>query len=317
MASYFRVFKKIREMNIRNTLWIVLFVNPWLIYSFAQDNPSPNGVGVSHYIASTILSEQRQIQVHLPASYDDTDHTYPVLYILDGQRFFLYGVSLMTTFKQYELTPEFITVCITNSYPQRFSHFSDGSKKFMGFLKSELIPFVEEHYRTTDTRLLFGWEYAGGFAFNLITKEPSLFDGYLLASPFPIDSHLSALDSLSELKTSLFFSMIPHEFDVNRGVDHLDSLLTLRNKDGLTWKYLKLVNEEHRSTPYPTLYHGLRNYFQYYPEMQVDDLSTFVEAGGMDFAYRYAKERSVQFGFEPELSTWTKFTIPAKRYAGQ
>jgi len=75
------------------------------------------------------------------------------------------------------------------------------------------------------------------------------------------------------------------------------------------WTFELLEDEVHRSTPYYTLFHGLMHHFFYYPEMQVDDLQTFVEQGGITFAEHYYQERSKLFGFENTISDWTRFTI--------
>ncbi|WP_151997125.1 MULTISPECIES: alpha/beta hydrolase-fold protein [unclassified Imperialibacter] len=275
----------------------------------AQVSTTENIVGANHSIASKILGEERQIQVYLPDGYGEEEKRYPVIFILDGQRFFLHTVGLAATFKQYQLAPEFIVVGITNSYPQRFNHFADGKQQFAEFIEKELIPYVESSYRTSGERLLFGWEYAGSFAFHILTNHPSLFDGYMLASPFPLLDKVDVLDKLPALNKSLYFSVSPNEFEVNRGVDKLDSLLSEKDLPGLNWTCFRLENEEHRSTGYSTLYHGLRKYFGYYPELQVDDLQAFVEAGGMAYAHSYTKERASRYGFSPDMSLWSRFTI--------
>ncbi len=284
----------------------------FLIFSFhshAQNTISENVVGHNHQVNSEILDENRQIQVYLPDEYEDSNKKYPVLYLLDGQRFFLYGVNLVETFNQFNLTPDFILVGINNSYPQRFSHFSSQKENFITFIKNELVPYVEDKFRTTNERMLFGWEYGGSLAFNILLKDSYLFSGYFLASPFPIKERVDTLVKISKLESSLFFSVSPNEFAVNHGVNTLDSILTNHTIEGLDWTFMKLNNEEHRSTAYPTLYHSLRKYFGYYPELQVDDLSLFLEQGGVEYAINYYQKRSELYDFSPELTTWTKFTI--------
>ena len=51
-------------------------------------------------------------------------------------------------------------------------------------------------------------------------------------------------------------------------------LLSQKNIEGLKWTFLKLDAEKHRSTGYPTLYHGLRNYYKYYQEFEKLSLNT-------------------------------------------
>lgn len=275
----------------------------------AQTDGSENIVGTNYSIDSKVLDETREVQVYLPLDYAESNKRYPVLYVLDGQLFFNTVVSLTNKFKQSRLTPEFIIVGITSSYPQRFGHFSNGRDKFLEFMNSELIPFIESSFRSNDEKLLFGWEYAGSMGFYHMLNKANTFNAYLLASPYPIWNEIDTVDGISSLDTKLFFAVSPNEFDVNHGTEKLDARLTTNNMEDLDWTYLKLENEEHHSTGYPTLYHGLRSYFKYYPEFQEDSFKKFIKSGGLDHAYAYAKKRGEKYGFSSELSSWSKYTI--------
>ncbi len=278
-------------------------------FVFAQNDLTDNVVGKNHVINSEVLKENRQIQIYLPPNYEDSKENYPVLYVLDGQRFFLYAVSLSQSFKQFQLTPDFIVVGINTEYPKRFQYLGEGKEAFIEFLKTELTPYIDANFRTNQERLLFGWEYGGSFVFNTMLSNPTLFDAYIMASAYPIMDKIEELNSVSELNTNLFFSVSPDEYEVKHSAEQLNTLLTTKNVGGLEWSYLKLDIEKHRSTAYPTLYHGLRNYFKYYQEFEVDNLEKFINAGGMKYANNYAKERVERHGFSPELSLWSKYTI--------
>ncbi len=279
----------------------------------AQEASTPNIVGSNYTIDSKILNEARQIQVFLPDGYANEDHQYAVLYLLDGQRFFLPAVGLYQSFKQYKLTPGFIVVGITNSYPQRFRHFTRGAANFAKFITSEVVPFINNKFRTNDDNLLFGWEYAGSLALKIMTESSTNFKGYLLASPFPIEQRINDLDSLlqsgKQFRNHLFFGVSDAEGMVGEGTDKLAQLWKKNKGDNTNWQYLRLANEEHRSTGYPMLYHGLRNYFGNYPELQVNDLQAFLDAGGLDYANNYNQIRAEKYGFDQGFSEWTKFTI--------
>lgn len=279
-------------------------------FSFSQTSLQDNIVGSNLYIESEILEEKRLVQIYLPSNYEESEEKYPVVYLLDGQLFFNHAISLSNKFRQSKLTPDFIIVGINTSYPQRFGHFSNGMDKFIEFMSEEMIPYIEVNYRTNNEKILFGWEYAGSLGFNNMLKNTIAFDGYLLASPFPIWDQIDNLDSLDSTNMMLYFSSIgPDEFSVYHGTHKLDSCLSRKNISGIDWSYSELLNEEHHSTGYPTLYHGLRKYFKYYPEFQEDSFQKFIEAGGLDYADEYAKERSRKYGFSPELSSWSKYTI--------
>ncbi len=274
-----------------------------------QSEGIPNVVGTNHLLSSKILNEEREVQIYLPPDYLDSDKTYPVVYVLDGQRFFLHVISLSQSFQQFQLAPEFIIVGIKNSYPDRFRHFGEGKDNFKGFLKDELMPYVNENFRTKGENLLFGWEYGGSFVFHVMMDQPTLFNAYLVASPFPIFDAIDELDTSSYLSAQLYFAVSPDEYDVRHGTEKLNRKLISNPIDGLDWKYFEFELEEHRSTGYPTLYHGLRDYFKYYQEFETDNLHKFINAGGLAYALNHTKERAKRYGFEPGLSLWSRFTI--------
>ncbi|KYG79140.1 alpha/beta hydrolase-fold protein [Roseivirga echinicomitans] len=280
-----------------------------VLYLQAQKAETNNIVGTNHFIDSEILEETKQIQVYLPPGYSETDKDYPVLYLLDGQQLFTYAVSLSNTFKQFDLTPDFIIVGINTPYRQRYANYINGTDNFIGFMGKELIPYVEKSFRVNDEKLLFGWQYAGSLGFDIMLNKTIPFDAYFIASPFPIKDKVAALDSITITNKALYFAVSPNEYEVNHGTNKLDSLLSIKKISGLDWSYFELVNEEHQSTAYPTLYHSLRTYFKYYPEFQVNNLQAFIGNGGLEYAYAHTKQRALIYGAPPELPTWSKYTI--------
>jgi predicted esterase len=275
----------------------------------AQNSFANNIVGTNQYIKSKVLNEERQIQIYLPPHYKDSKEKYPVIYVIDGQRFFLYAVSLSQSFNQFQLTPDLIVVGINTDYPKRFQDLGDGKERFIEFLGNELKTYVNLNFRTNDENLIFGWEYGASLVFNTMLSNYKLFDAHIMASAYPIMDMIKGLNSVNELNTQLYFSVSPDEYDVKHSAIKLDSLLSQKHIKGLQWSFLNLEIELHQSTAYPTLYHGIRNYFQFYPEFENNNLQNFINAGGMDYANHYVVERAKRHGFSPELSLWSKFTI--------
>lgn len=272
-----------------------------------------NTLGVNYTIHSKSLNEDRQIQVFIPDSYNTSNKKYPVLYMLDGQRLFPYGVSLLKSFTHFRETPEFIVVGITNKYPDRFGHFIDTEKRFLKFIEEDVISLIDNNYRTTDQRILFGWEYGGSFVIQTMMDKPHLFDAFLTASPFPLDNKMEELDkflsSNSKINTMLYFSVSPNENQVTIGTKKLDSILKLKAPKTLNWNYTELENEEHLSTPYSTIYFGLKKFYHYYPELQFNSLEEFKNIGGLNYVYEYYKKRALEYEFSSNLSDWTMFSL--------
>ena len=256
-----------------------LFVLLCIPTDFVSAQDQAITIGKRMIIPSTILGGNREIQIHLPKSYGESSDEFPVLYVLNGQRWFLYAVNLEETLHNLELTPEFIVVGISTNNEQgnaRFAFFNQNSDKLLDFLKNELIPYIDSRYSTTDERLLFGWEYAGAFTIESIFQQPELFNAYMATSPFPVSGRrLDVIDSLLnvqlETDTFLYFAASANEGSVTDGASQLDSLLQAKAPASLQWTYQNLDYEEstgiaHLTTPFRGMYHGLRTYYEDYPD---------------------------------------------------
>jgi len=295
---------------IRLYVVIITALNPLT----AQITGSDNIVGKNYTITSQILNEDRNIEVYLPESYYKApEKTYPVMYILDGQRFFLHTVSLHQTFVEFSLTPEFIIVGINNIQSRRNATFSSGAKLFSNYIEHEVIQFIDQNFRTSNDRLLYGWAYGGGFVLQNLISKPELFNTYLAASPFPVFSKIKALDSLSKqsstVKKLLYYSSDINEAVVKRGTDSLNAMFAKPNSKHLKVFYQGLHGEEHRSTPYTTLYHGIKRHFYNYPQLKLTNLEDYKAKGGMDYVYSYYKQRAIDYGLSTDLSSFAKYAL--------
>jgi enterochelin esterase-like enzyme len=286
--------------------------------TFAQFIELDNVIGKKYIIKSDVLNEDRTIQVYTPESYiTSTNKKYPVLYILDGQRLFLHGVSVIQSFTaQFNLSPDIIVVGINNKYPDRFNHFL--GTDFLDFIEEELITYIDAKYQTSDERLIFGWEYGGAFVIGSIIDRPHLFDAHIAASPYPIHEDrfdgTSRIDMLKEkleqpFSSFVYFTVSANEGMVEDGTNQLEALLKNKAPKTLQWDYRVIEGAEHRATAYPGLYHGLRSYYHNYPELQFKDLADFKARGGMEFVNEYYKGRTKRFGFSEDLTPWSMFAL--------
>lgn len=286
------------------------FIN---INSFAQTSLGKNIVGENFRINSEILNENREIQVFLPKDYSESSNNYPVIYLLDGQRLFLHGVSLYQSLVEFKLTPEFIVVGITNVQSNRMRTFSAKAGDFSNYLEKEVVPFIDSRFRTSNKRLLYGWAYAGGFGLETFMAKPKLFDGFIISSPFPVSSKMERFSAFlsknKTLDTFLYFSSDINEFGVKEGTEKLNTFLTNNTETKLRWHFRELVGEDHGSTPYAILYHGLKEYFENYREISFKDLKEFNKKGGMMFVKDYYNKRSKLYSLPNEMSVFTKYSL--------
>jgi predicted alpha/beta superfamily hydrolase len=152
-------------------------------------------------IKSTSTGRDYDLYIHIPKQYDkDQTAKYPVLYVLDGQWEFKLVDQVVGGLVYDQYMPDVIIVGITYSgenadydglramdftpTPIEELKGSGDGPKFLKFLKTELIPFVEASYRVDPTRrVLMGGSFGGLFALYAMFSDPSLFSAYLAACP--------------------------------------------------------------------------------------------------------------------------------------
>ena len=146
-------------------------------------------------IDSKILGEARSVLIRTPASYATGARSYPVLYLTDGDRQLPHTAATIDFLTREGRMPEVILVGITNTDRTRDltpTHVdqtaldgqqfrfptSGGADKFLSFIETELIPYVEANYRTEPFRILAGHSFGGLFAMHALLSRPRLFNGH-------------------------------------------------------------------------------------------------------------------------------------------
>ncbi len=163
-----------------------------------------NRVGILQTEDRRLFSHQTEIEyqlaVWLPDGYASSGKRYPVLYILDGDTDFGMATSFLPVMSWIDQTPEMIIVGIGYNrdmtewgalreldfkIPEVQADPPDShADRFLAALKEEIIPFVDENYRTEPReRTLYGYSSGGFFTLYTLVNEPGLFCHYLAGSP--------------------------------------------------------------------------------------------------------------------------------------
>lgn len=157
-------------------------------------------IGKRFLIKSEILDSDREISVYLPNSYSDNNYIeYPVLYLLDGRKFFnsFSGVITQLSSDASPQVPEMIVIGIssqdrvkdsspTNSLigytgeEEKGLEISGGANDFIQFIQKELIPLVEKNYRTNSYRTFVGYSFTGLPILQALFSIPETFNSYLV-----------------------------------------------------------------------------------------------------------------------------------------
>ena len=148
------------------------------------------GFGQSNYLVknqvlkSEILQEKRLISIKTPIDYAQASQRYTVLYVLDGEWIFQYAQGVVD-FLSNDLSPlpPLIVVGIHNTDRYRdlgvTYNTQDGYFKFVKFMEKELMPYINQNYRTNGFNLIYGWSSGSGMVSALMNQKLNLFDAYL------------------------------------------------------------------------------------------------------------------------------------------
>lgn len=165
-------------------------------------------LGQTDQIYSTILKENRTINIYFPEGYNSTDTIkYPIIYILDGgiKEDFIHLVGIVRYYTQPWIAqfPKSIVVGIENTDRKRDFTFAvanleflekEGFKKesfpqygksaaYIAFLESELQPYMENKYHANKDRTVIGESLAGLLASEILVEKPDLFSKYIIIAP--------------------------------------------------------------------------------------------------------------------------------------
>ena len=172
----------------------ILFTAPLL---FAQMTSIP--IAKLETLHSTIVGEDYKLQISLPYPFNPENNKYPVLFYLDAfstsggmnefakmqmvsknlEQFVMVGISYNTNPRAYVKLRERDYIPPINK-----TDTIHGGDKFLSFIKTELIPYMETNYGTDpNDRGLLGFSYGGLFTTWAFKEEPELFNRLAILSP--------------------------------------------------------------------------------------------------------------------------------------
>jgi predicted alpha/beta superfamily hydrolase len=146
---------------------------------------------------------------------------------------------------------------------------SGGNERFLQFIREELMPYVNSHYKTEPNNILAGHSFGGLAAVYCLSAHPEMFQMYISVSPslwwdreYVLKLADQKLKKGAVLNKKLFLS------DANEGVSDsstfhtnvlkLDAILKAKTLTGLHYQYNYYSNETHMTEPLPAYYDALR-----------------------------------------------------------
>ncbi len=219
-------------------------------------------------VESKEVGEVRVINVWKPPMYKNSEESFPVLYMPDGgikEDFPHMANTLAKLIKEKRIQP-IILVGIENTergrdltgysesdYDARFCPQSDGAKSFRSFIMKELIPIINNRYKTSTTKGIIGESLAGLFVMETLMQYPESFDFYIAFDPSLWWNNHYLLRNANELfkkfpdkEIKLWFAGSDTE-DISKYTKELNKYLENNAPGTLKWKYSNEEKEKHNT----------------------------------------------------------------------
>ncbi|MFK7954075.1 MAG: alpha/beta hydrolase-fold protein [Ekhidna sp.] len=273
-----------------NKIFIALLLLSIVISQAKSQNVESISIGTKHTLRSSILEEDREYWVSLPDSYDQAEVSYkkyPILFILDGNVHFksIAGMANYMSSDSYRSwkIPEMIIVGIKNIDRRRDytpdkvvtvrKNNTGGGEAFLSFLERELIPELDQNYRTEPYRILFGHSLGGLLAAHAYTKEETLFNSFIAVDPsfgtWDEDLMDKKLDAVTEHSFDRFIYIATANWG-KRNIRNRDrhvrfyEALNSKCEGNFPAKIEYFENENHSSVPTIAFYNGISSIFEGY-----------------------------------------------------
>jgi uncharacterized protein len=255
-----------------------------------------------------------ELSVYLPHSYRETQRRYPVMFVLDPEWNAEHAASTAHFLAANNRMPDMIVVGVGSTDRNRdftptsssAAPNSGGASAFLDRLEQEVIPAIDEHYRTHAMRVLVGHSLGGMFATWAMIERPQLFRGVIALDPsmwwdnrVVARQTLEKLPSISGLRYVVVERAGPGAWSPDSAALRVAAagnvFALLANPDG----------ESHLSMPMPGLYKALRTAFaDFVPDMRFDEgLST---PAALVAQYEERLSNSYGYPVRPSLSILTE-----------
>jgi len=223
---------------------------------------------------SAKLGASRQLKIQLPRNYEENvEKLYPIFIVFDGDYLFEPVAGNVDYYSYWEDMPEAIVVGV-NQVDSRDedTHYSDQTYfpvetgvNFFEFIGMELIPYIEDKYRTANFRVAVGHgETANYINYFLFKKEP-LFNASIALSP---DLAMNMLENLptriNEFERKTFYYLATSTNDIkplNEDAKVLSARLSALENKNVFFAFDEFDGPTHYSLPTHAIPNALESIF--------------------------------------------------------
>jgi len=261
--------------------------------------------GFAQKVRDSVLSRKldgyKYLKVSLPPSYNkDSKKTYPLLLLLDGDYLFEpfqgaldYGyywddlpevIIVGLQFNQNNEREDYCTFDETTGLPQ------DKGEDFFEFIGGELVPYIQNKYRTSNFRMIAGHDLTAGVMNLFLYKDNPLFNAYISLSPeLPLEMEVRVAERLGTFKQNMFYYQSSADGDVKsmkEKITTLDTNIKALNSTTLNYKFDDFKEASHYSLVLYSIPSALYQFFAAYQPISTAEFQEKIvklESGYVDY----------------------------------
>lgn len=223
------------------------------------------------------LGQSRQIKIQLPRNYNDNqDKNYPLIVVLDGDYLFEAVAGNADYYAYWEDMPEAIVVGVNQIdtryddclYSEQNSMPVETGAAFFEFIGMELIPHIENKYRTANFKVAVGHGQTANFINYYLLKSQPVFQGYVVISPELAPNMLDYIpERLSKADSKIFYYLANTTNDSASIKDMTNTLngdIALVNNDNLIYNFDSFEGFSHYAVPAHAIPNAIESIFHIY-----------------------------------------------------
>lgn len=287
------------------------FTISWCLTSFITNGQVDRRLIEEVKIDSKMLKETRPVLISKPTAYDESTDSYFVIYVLDGNLNTPFTAGICELLYQSGF-PKMMVVGIPNTNrardltPSADEHDAiagGGADNFLLFLEKELLPYVDQNFRTHAFKVLIGHSWGGLFAVHTFSQKPEIFNGYIAITPTIIHNDYRHAEALKNRLRSAVGTDRPFFFSVGQepgaegdGVFNMRDWFEDNAPLNMNWEFQFYRRENHSTTPLIATIDGLRFIFS---DLVIPN--ELVAKEGLHYLIRYYVGLKQKYGVEIKI----------------
>jgi len=268
-------------------------------------------------IHSDKLREDRQLKILLPRGYDQDDSKkYPLIIVFDGDYLFEPVAGDVDYYSYWEDMPEAIVVGIKQNglryddcmYSEQNSLPVEKGADFFEFIGMELVPYMEDNYKTENFRMAVGHGQTANFIDYYLLKDVPLFQAYISISPDLAPQMAEYLTGrFQSIDTETFYYLATSSNDVpsiREDVESLNKNIAAIDNKNLHYSFDNFEGPSHYSLPAQAIPKALANIFSVFQPISKKEYNEVIlklDTSPVDYLLKKYETIEELFGIEKKI----------------